>query len=364
MRILIINTVPTDKNGITNVIFNLHKAMDKQDLVFDYVSINEPAPSYIREIEAYGGQVFVISRSIRRAIPYVCKLVEVIRQGQYDVVHAHGNSSTLVLEMLAAKLAGCKVRIAHSHNTTCLSLTVHKLLNPLFQMSCTHGLACGVDAGKWLFGDRPFTVVNNGVDTERFAFQLDARQGVRRGFNLQDKHVVIGHVGAFNNAKNQEFLLDVLSELAKADDNYRLLMIGDGPLQHSVQEKTMELHLTERVIFAGATDRVEDYLSACDLIVMPSRYEGLPLSLVEEQASGLYCVVSENITQEVDKTGNLTFLPLSMGGAYWAQVIREIPLVSDREKASMVSIEKIKASGYDIQTEVKRLKEYYISAVG
>lgn len=363
MRVLMINTVDTNRNGITNVIFNLCQAIDKKDLVIDYVSINEPAHVYVQQIEAGGGHLFVLSRRMNRIGAYIGGLRDLIRQGNYDIVHAHGNSATLVLEMLAARKAGCRICIAHSHSTSCRSLMLHKLLNPFFQCCCTHRLACGEEAGKWLFGNRPFKVVNNGVRTERFAFQPDSRQAFREHYGFRKEDLVIGHVGEFNDAKNQEFLVEVLAKLTSINEDFRLLLIGDGPLREKVEEKVAEFGLMERVLFAGVTDRIPEHLSAVDLIVMPSRYEGLPLSLIEAQASGLHCVVSDNITHEVDKTGNLIFLPLDSGATYWAEIIAKMQLSKDRNTLCDEAIKKIKACGYDIYTEAVKLKEYYLQAI-
>lgn len=361
MRLLIVNTNVMVADGITNVIRNLFCAMDRADIYVDLVAINEPPESIRALFEAEGGCVHVLPRSMRHPLRYLNALRRVIKKGHYDAVHVHGNSATLVLEMVAAWLAGCKVRIAHSHNTTCKSMTVHRLMTPVFRALCTHRLACGDAAGKWLYENRDFTVVNNGIDTDRFAFSQEARQQIRKQYAFADDQVVIGHVGIFNEAKNQSFLIDILSCL---DEKYRFLLIGDGHLRKTVEEKAAVMGLADRVVFAGVTDRVPDYLSACDLIVMPSLYEGLPLALVEQQTNGLQCIVSDNITREADKTGNLTFLPLSAGAQHWADVVQALQLPERREEASCSATEKIKDCCYDIHTEAAKMLAYYKQATG
>lgn len=359
MRILLINTVPTEKNGITNLIFNFLGTMGRQDAVMDYVAIGQPDPEYTRKIEAADGRLYVLSRSMRRVPGYVWDLRRVIRQGNYDAIHVHGNSATMALEMIAAWLGGCKVRMAHSHNTTCKHMTVHKLFSPIFQSLCTHRLACGREAGKWLYGARDFTVVNNGVDTRRFAFDPAARAETRRRYGIGEDTTLIGHVGLFNEQKNQSFLTEVLKLLEGGD--FRLMLIGDGELRPAVEEKAKAMGLGDRVIFTGTVSDVPEYLSACDCIAMPSLYEGLPLALIEEQASGLPCIVSDAITKEADKTGNLTFLPLS-DPAVWAEAIRGLPK-ADRAETSRTAVEAICACGYDVRSEAEKLKEYYQQAV-
>lgn len=359
MRILLINTVPTEKNGITNVIFNYQQAMAPGAVRMDYVAIRQPEPEYVQKIEAAGGKLHVIPRSMRNVPGYIRALSALIREGKYDAVHAHGNSATLALEMMAAWLGGCKVRIAHSHNTTCKHMAVHKLFTPVFQKLCTHRLACGEDAGKWLYGQREFTVMHNGVDTKRFAFDPEARTAIRRQYAVAEDTVLVGHVGTFNEQKNQSFLLDVLPYLPR--DRYRLLLIGDGELRPAVEQRAEEMGLTDRVIFTGFVSDIPQYLSACDCIGMPSLYEGLPLALMEQQANGLRCVVSDHITREVNKTGNLTFLSLE-DASLWAKHIQSLP-DTDRAALSRTAGEIIRSCGYDIHREAEKLRKYYQQAV-
>lgn len=359
MRVLAINTVPTEKNGITNVIFNLYGAMDKRNIIVDYVSINKPDALYQEKVNSFGGSIFVIPRSMHRPFLYFLELCKVIGHGKYDIVHAHGNSATLAIEMLAAKVSGCQIRIAHSHNTTCKLKIVNKLLMPIFQHCCTHRLACGTAAGKWLFGKCDFKVVYNGVDTARFIYSKEKRSMIRDDMKISDSEIIIGHVGTFNEAKNQMFLLDILYEISQYNKEFCLLLIGDGALRRSVEERVLQLGLNNKVFFVGTTDLVQDYLSACDLIVMPSLYEGLPLALIEEQTNGLYCFVSDSITREVDKTGNLAFISLDMGAAYWAEKICNMQITELREERSDLAIKKVKACGYDIEENAMELLKYY-----
>lgn len=359
MKIAMINTVRTQRNGITNVIFNLLGAMG-EDIRVDLVSIHEPEASYYEAVAARGGQLHVVSRSIRHPARYVKQLSALIQNEGYDIVHAHGNSTTLALEMVAAKRAGCPVRIAHSHSTGCKYKALHRLLGPVFQKTCTHRLACGEAAGKWLYGERAFTVVNNGIETERFAFSPEARQTVRQALGIPAEAPVLGHTGIFNENKNQSFLLEILAA-KEAPEDLELILLGDGPMRETVEEKAAELGLTERVHFVGNVADVENYLSACDLFALPSRFEGLPLSLVEAQASGLTCLASDTVTREADMTGGLCFLPLDAGAAVWARALKAA--LPERREASVRAVERIVARGYDIAAEAAKLKEYYRKAV-
>ena len=358
MKILIINTVPTDKNGITNVIFNYLSAMDKKLGVIDLVSLNVPSEMYQKSIEQFGGQVYVLPRSAMKVISYWNRLRKLIRENRYDAVHIHGNSHTVTLELSAAKAAGCVVRMVHAHNTTCSHVVVHKLLTPLFNALCTYGLACGEAAGHFMFGKRDFTVMNNGVDTEKFAFNLDNRTSIRESLGWVDNPIV-GHVGYFTEVKNQNFIVDVFLALHKHNPDYRMILIGDGPLKPIVEQKIGSLGLDGAVCLTGNIDNVNEYLSAIDFIVMPSLFEGLPLTLVEQQANGLQCFVSDAITRETDKTGNLIFIPLKASPESWGEKIENSDDGCTREVRSKRAIASIRDAGYDIKYQAKMLESFY-----
>ena len=363
MKILLINTVPTEQNGITGVIFNYLKAIDAKDITFDLLSLNTPSSQYSDIVEAKGGSVFVLPR-LNGILAYWKSLRRLIKKNRYDAVHIHGNSHTVVLELSAAWTAGCVVRMVHSHTTTCKHVVVSRLLTQPFNMLYTHALACGDAAGRWMFGRRKFTIINNGVDTELYAFDEVKRIAIRKKQGWSGCKV-IGHVGGFVETKNQGFIVEVFHELYVRDNTYRLLLIGDGPLRHGIELKVKEYGLTDVVCITGNINNVCDYLNAMDLVLMPSLFEGLPLTLVEQQADGLRCVVSDAITKEADKTENLMFLPLDMTASEWAERIHKIDIdnVDQRKARSHEAVERIRECGYSIQEEAKKMKEYYIKAI-
>lgn len=358
MRILVVNTVPTDKNGITNVIFNYLTSMDKGVGIFDYISLNNPDERYEDIIRGFGGSVYVLSRASTKIISYVKSLRRIIKENKYDAVHIHGNSHTVILELFAAKMARCRVRIVHAHSTKCNSIIIHKLLSPFFSSLCTHRLACGEDAGRFMFGNKPFYVINNGIDTAKFAFNAEIRNSIRQK-NQWNKCVVIGHVGYFFELKNQSFLVDVFDCLWRQHSNCRLVMIGEGPLKDNILNKVKSLGLIDAVCMTGNIDNVNEYLNAMDLIVMPSLFEGVPLTLVEQQANGLQCFVSDTITREADKTGNLTFISLEKSAGAWASIILSRKDSMTRAERSYTAIESIKKAGYDIHCSAMSLLGYY-----
>lgn len=358
MNILFVNTVPTEENGITNVIFNLLSAFPKGLDSIGYVAINKPTLKYAKLIRELGLRLFVLPRKITSPIEYIKRLRIVAKE--YDIMHVHGNSATMVLEMIAAKLAGVKLRIAHSHNTTCEKKLIDKMMRPLFYSLCNGRLACGVEAGKWLFGKRHFKIINNGIDSDRFRFNQTSRGKIREQYGMTEK-IVVGNVGNLLIQKNHTFLLDIFSELSKTISNSILLLVGDGPLKKRLQEKAEILGIKDKVIFTGSIDNPEDYMSTMDIVVMPSLFEGLPLTLVEEQANGLSCIVSDAITRDVNLTANVKFLPLNGDVKKWASTVLMIIHKDNysREDKTNDAIGKIRSKKFDINTIAKDLKNYY-----
>lgn len=360
MKILIVNTVPTERNGITNVILNLFKYFDLKDCSIDFVTINNPEPSIIKIVESRGGKVFTIPRKIKNPFKYIRQLSRLAKG--YDVMHVHGNSATMILEMIAAKIADVKLRIAHSHNTSCSMHIMDNLSRPLFYALCNGRLACGKEAGKWLFRNRNFLVINNGIDTEKFRFNQKIRDSIRKNLGWNN-YKIIANVANFVEAKNHEFLISVFANLCNIRSDVRLLLLGDGPLIDNAKKLADELGLVNNIHFAGAVPNVNEYLSAIDLIIMPSKFEGFPLTLVEEQANGLKAIVSDRVTKDADMTGLLSLIPLNKGTKYWAENILKIldNGIERNASCSSRSIDMIKKAGYDIHSSAQKLKNYYIS---
>lgn len=359
MKVLLVNTVPTEKNGITNVIYNYYRAINKQNLYIDLVTINVPEASYRNEFLQNGGRIYTLERNLRHPLHYMRCLSELARG--YDILHAHGNSATMVLEMYAAKKAGVPVRIAHSHNSNCKYHVVDKLCRIPFYAFCNARLACSSEAGYWLFENRSFKILNNGIDTEMFHFEEGKRLSIREKLGWVDCKI-IGHVGNFLEAKNHAFIMDIFQQISLKDVSFRLLLLGKGEKMEEIKDRVAKMQLSDKVCFAGATDYVNDYLCAMDVIVMPSLHEGLPLTLIEEQANGLPCIVSDVITREADKTGLLEFYSLQTTASAWADRISAIVLSeTGRKGRSVQAIESIRQSGFDICKQADRLKEFYKS---
>ncbi|MCR5756243.1 MAG: glycosyltransferase family 1 protein [Acetatifactor sp.] len=357
IKILEIVTVEYAYNGITAVIRNYMNHMDQQGLIVDYVLINVPEPELRIEIEKHGGKIFVLNRNDVKS--YVPALARLCRRERYNVAHVHCNSATASVDLLGLLLGGVRRRIVHSHNTTCSHMKAHKLMYPFFRKSYTQAIACGQKAGEWLFRNRPFLTLKNGIDLERYAFREDERVKTRAELGVTDNTILLGHVGLFNEQKNQAFLIPVMKELSRRGD-YRLLLVGIGDLQEKVRRFASESGMDDRIIFLGETKEVERYLQAMDVLVMPSLHEGFPVSLVEAQAAGLSCVISDVISREVDMTGLVRFVSLTESPVAWADSIEEIPKKCGRQELSTDAVLKLKECGYDIRASAEILRGVFV----
>lgn len=361
MKVLVINTVRFKLNGISAVIMNYYKAMNKDGIHMEFVAIDTPSSEYQSEFDKHDIKCHVVKKN--NPIMYFCSLFGLAKKGKFDIVHVHGNSANMAIELLACTLAGVKVRIAHSHNTSTLHPLFHKILYPIFKMTCTHGLACGDDAGRWLFKNGPFEVINNGIELNRFKYSPEVRETFRDKIKAGNK-IVIGHVGNFIEQKNHNFLIDMFADLLKVNPNYLLLLISDGYLMESIKQKVSDLKIDNSVIFLGKTQEVHNYMLAMDIFALPSLHEGLPLVLVEAQASGLKCLVADTVARESDLTGAIQFLPIS-STLPWVKAVEETE-VDDSVRQHYVEKwqTEIADAGYDIIRNADRMRELYLSYAG
>lgn len=355
VRVLIVNTVGLKYEGITNVIISYLQAMDSSGLDIRVAGAEEIEPQIRNKIEKLGYTIVDLPSRRKRTFAYILELVKYIRKNKIQVIHAHGNSATLGIEMFVAWIAGCKKRIAHSHNTRCEQVVADKLLRPVFFTFYTDALACGKAAGKWLFKNRPFMVLTNGRDLEYFSFNKEARESIRNRYDLGDK-LVIGHVGGFVEQKNHRFVAEIYREINRTDPDARLFMIGDGPLREEIEMQTKDMN----VIFTGTIDGIADYLNAMDGMILPSFFEGLPLVALEWQINGLPCLLSDVITKECAITDTIEFMSLEYNADKWAKKVISMAKKNKRLESSVKAKEKVREAGFDITESAEILKKIYL----
>ncbi len=351
-KLLMICTVELGRNGITTCIQNYCQYLRTEACQVDVLATDGLENSVKEELQSFGCKIHENSLRKESTMKYFQGLVKFLKHEKYDIVHVHGNSCTMAIELLAAVFAGCRVRIAHSHNTTCQHMRAHKLLRPFFEVACNGRFACGQAAGEWLFHNKKFFVVKNGINLDKYAYDKDVRDIMRKSMDVSEDEILLGHVGLFNYQKNHEFLIRMFETLVKSDSKYKLLCVGDGENKEEITKYVKEHGLKNAVIFTGTVSNVPDYLQAMDCFLLPSHFEGLPFVLVEAQAVGLPCVVSDKVSKESDISKTINFLPLDE--EHWCSFINDMDDFSKRDNK-----EKLQSEGFDIKKNAESMMRMY-----
>ena len=353
MKILFITTVNFEKNGISTFILNNIKVLSGRNKI-DVLVHNCVPIDMEKQLKESGARLITLESRNKHIVNYFINIVNIVKNNNYDVVHVNGNSCSMAIELLAAKVAGCKVRVAHSHNTTTDHPFLNKVIRPLFEWAVTARMACSEDAGKWLFRNKKFTIIKNGINIDSYKLNFNERQRIRKLYNIKNNDIILGLVGRFNKQKNQAFLINVIKCLGK---NYKLMLVGTGYKFNEIKEAVNNAKLSN-VILVGEVNDVRPYLFAMDYFVMPSLFEGLPFSLIEAQAAGLPCLVSDNVDKKVNLTKNVKFLNIA-SNTLWVNYINKHFSTNGfrkREKEIIKNQEKVKAGGYDFITNARSLE--------
>lgn len=344
-------------NGITKVAFSYYDLLDKNKYSVDFVSGEDYLEDYKNKVENNGNHFWIIKGRDKNIIEYIKKLKKIIRMENYDIVHVHGNSTMIFPELLAAKLGGTRIRIAHSHTTYGNHPKLVPIVRPLFDRLYTEGLACSKEAGRWMFKEKKFEIINNGINTDDYKFSLELREKYRTQLDIKSNEVLIGNVAAMTPVKNQKYLLDLLKELLIDGKQVKLLLVGEGELFYENKEYARKMEVLDNVIFYGKTNYVNEIMNAMDIFMFPSFYEGLGIVLIEAQASGMLCVANDKIPKESNLNGKICFLPLEEENN-WKEQVSSCKMY-DRSDESNKNINCIKENGYELKDCVKKLEEFY-----
>ena len=327
IRILIVNGKMIC-GGIESFIMNIYRHIDRNKIQFDFLVHYKDRFFYDDEIESLGGKIHRLTfRNDNNYFKYKKDLKTFFKNNpQYQIVwgQMEGLASIYLKE---AKKAGVKWTIAHSHITSAersLKGLIKRVLRKNVNKYADYKFACSTEAGRYLFGKAPFTLIPNAIETERFLFNAQTRERIRAHHGWDETHFVLGHIGRFNAQKNHKYLIDIFAEYAKKNPNARLCLCGDGELMQSVKDYATKKSVMDRITFTGNIPNVNEYYQAFDMFVMPSLYEGLPVSGIEAQVSGLPCVFADTITREVGiLTDRTKFLSITQSPEVWANAISE-----------------------------------------
>ena len=341
--------------GLETMLMNYYRHMDRNEIQFDFLSHRPERADYDDEIERLGGRVYYAPRLYPQNYAAYFSFMRDFFQDhpEYRIVHAHIDAMSF-LPLLAAKRAGVPIRIAHSHSTSIdrdMKYPIKQLFRWMLPAVANQHFACGQKAGEFLFRGKGFTLIPNAVEADRFLFDPLQRQRLRAELGLEACKV-LGHVGRFSYPKNHEFLLDIFHTAAWKDEQARLMLLGAGENEAAIRAKVHTLGLDDKVLFLGSREDVGRFYQAMDVFVMPSRFEGVPLTGVEAQFSGLPCLFSDRVPTEVAFTGQCRFLSLEKGPDVWAA--QALACAGQPRGGATVS-----GAGFDIEIASQELAAHY-----
>jgi len=356
--LIVFSTAFVNTGGLASVMLNYWRMMDKNGLSFDFASTNDIEDLLCEEISKEGSHYYQLPPR-KNVVNYFNKLRKICKG--YDVIHVHANSATSIIELLAAKLAGVPKRIHHNHNSRTSHPSLNKLLHPLFVHSFTDAVACSDEAGEWLFGKGNYVILPNAIDINKFKYNPEQRGIIRQEFGIKDDEFVVGHIGKFVDAKNHEFLINVFENFHSTHPQSKLLLVGDGTLRPQIEKWVDASGCADVIILAGLRSDIFAIVQAFDVFVFPSIYEGLPLSVLEAQSSGLPCIISKNVSEAVNIGLDVIMKDLSDGAVSWSEAIDQFDYTTSREERCLKNYKMITAAHFNIQREANELLKIYNS---
>ncbi|MCI6995618.1 MAG: glycosyltransferase family 1 protein [Eubacterium sp.] len=335
---------------------NYYRQIDRTKIQFDFLVHRFNREAYDDEIERLGGKI----HRLPKLNPFSNHYKETLGRffddhPEYSIIHVHQDCLSSVICKVAKK-HNVKVRIAHSHSSSQnknIKYFIKLYYKRRIPRYATDLMACSDEAGMWMFGGKDFLVLNNAIDARKYTYNQTLKEKMREAFDIGDDELLLGHVGRFSPPKNHAFLIDIFYEVQKRRKS-KLILVGDGKLREGIVRKVRELGIEKQVIFTGLRGDVADLMQSMDMFVFPSVYEGLPLTIIEAQASGLPCFISDKVPIECKKTNLVQQIKLSEGAEKWAEII-----VSYNDQNRRDTYDEICISGFDVKHNVKWLEEYY-----
>lgn len=345
-----------DTGGAETFMMKIFRSLP-EDYKIDFI-VSAKSGFYEKEVVELGGRIFRVPLRTKHPIKTFKAIYDVVKQNHYTHILKLCDTPIGLYDLLAAKMGGAKVLCVRSCNagssTSKLGAMVNDFLRPFFNYMANVKLAPSRLAAEFTFGKAEVEAgkvnfIHNGVDLNVYKYDEENRRKVRREFGIADEQLVIGHIGRFNQQKNHKFLIEVFSEVLKQKPNALLMLVGDGEKKNEIKEQIKSLDIEESVIFTGIRSDVPALLSAMDVFVFPSFYEGMPNTVIEAQATGLPCVISDTITEEAGITECVRYKALTTSAKEWAYIA-----VSLLENSRICYNAKVKHVGYDIDSCVKQ----------
>lgn len=353
-----------NRAGAETLLMNIYRNINRDKFEFHFISHTKEKCDYDDEIEALGGKVIYLERpSLKNLNKYKKDFNEVVKKnGPYRAIHAHMQlNNGLILKV--AKDIGIKTRISHAHLNGDYSKNsfsrncYRKYSKYLIRSNTTVNVSCSNESGKYLYDGREFKLLKNAIDLNNFNLGNKHNRYLNEELNLKNDIKIITHIGRFVQAKNHKFIIDIFSKVIEKNNNYRLILCGEGPLKEKIQELVKTKELSDYVYFLGVRDDINKILLGTDIYLMPSILEGLPVVLVEAQAAGVNCIISDNIPKECDmEMGLINYMSLNDNSNKWVNTILQLDFkfIGFKERERFI-IKK----GYSLEENIIFLDDLY-----
>ena len=349
--------------GAETFLMKLYRNMDRNLYQMDFaVNVQEPS-FYDEEIKAMGGKIYYIPPKTKDFKGFTQGLYNLVKHEKYQYVLRITSNSIGFYDLLVAKRAGARICAARSSNSSdggSLKIrVVNRVARLLFLRYVDVMIAPSDLAAEYTFGKRMVKkgkvhFLKNAINLDEYSYSEESRNEVRKEFGLTDEFL-LGHIGRFSEQKNHKFLIDVFEKVASDDSDAKLLLVGEGELKNEVETYVKSKGIQERVIFAGVRKDIAKLLSAMDVFVLPSLYEGMPNVIVEAQATGLPCLIADTVTREADLTGMIRYLPLEHTDIWKLEVAAIKVEHAKRNSQKTIMLKK----GYDITNEVRKFLAFF-----
>lgn len=358
-----------NRGGIEACLMNYYRHMDRNLVQFDFIVPKGMTIAFEDEIKSMGGNVYKeivgIKHHLWKGLTYDRFFFK--KHPEIAILHVNDCSAANLRLMKTAKKCGVCTRILHSHNNDYLvplkkrQLVVEKNNKKNLRKIATDLFACSEDAGKFMFGELPFVVVRNAIETEKYLFCNEKREKCRTELGLAENQTAVGCVARLDHQKNHMFLLEVFAEYKKIDLTSSLILVGDGILKEKIEERAEELGITSSVIILGMRDDIPNLLNAFDVFLLPSKSEGLGMVLIEAQINGLHCLASDRVPAEANILNLVEYVPLERNPVYWAEKMKQVLALGQANRK--IDIKTVQEAGYDITIESHKLQEFYLNKV-
>ncbi|MTB64718.1 glycosyltransferase [Streptococcus sp. zg-86] len=305
----------SNPGGVENLLYNYLKYINKEQFQFDFADIYNEGLAFETEMRSLGATIINFPNYKKSPLQFIERFNNYLMTNSYDIIHIHMQSAANLLPIFWAKRSGSIV-ICHSHSSSTPKGFLRKFLNKINQKYLKRldivKWACGIQAGQWMWGksfDKE-NVIPNAIDTKKFIYNDKLRVEMRNKLKLSNEDRVLGFVGRFGDEKNIFFLLEILEELLKKSNTYKLVCVGDGDLYQEFLNKVVEKNLVNNVYCVGRQHNTASWYQLFDIFLLPSFFEGFPVVAVEAQASNIPCFLSNTIAKEINLSKNIYFLPL------------------------------------------------------